>query len=156
VTFKSFPNQKTWIDGSIRAKLKACNTAFNQGKATGNMTEYKQCSYFLHKEIKKAMLQYRDRVESQFNGSNTSRMWQGLQTITDYKKKTSPVAEIIWLPDKFNNFFAHHEDNTVPLTRPATKDCWLSFFMADLSKTFKSLNTRKAASPDSILRRART
>ena len=44
-TIETFPSQKPWIDGSIRAKLKARTTAFNQGKATGNMTEYKQCSY---------------------------------------------------------------------------------------------------------------
>jgi hypothetical protein len=37
-TIKTFPNQKPWIDGSIPAKLKAQTTAFNQGKATGNMT----------------------------------------------------------------------------------------------------------------------
>ena len=41
-TIKTFPNQKPWIDGSIRVKLKARTTAFNQGKVTGNMTEYKQ------------------------------------------------------------------------------------------------------------------
>ena len=63
-------------------------------------------------------------------------MWQGLQSITDYKKKTSPVGEInVLLPDKLNNFFARFEDTreqiysswvllsnrlnlTVPLTRP--------------------------------------
>ena len=39
---KTLPNQKLWIYGSIRAKLKAGTTAFNQGKVTGNMTEYKQ------------------------------------------------------------------------------------------------------------------
>ena len=38
---KTFPNQKLWIDDSIRAKLKARTTAFNQGKVTRNMTEYK-------------------------------------------------------------------------------------------------------------------
>jgi hypothetical protein len=41
VTIKTFPNQKLWIDGSIRAKLKVQTTAFNHGKATGNMTECK-------------------------------------------------------------------------------------------------------------------
>ena len=44
-TIKTFPNQKPCIDGSILTKLKARTTAFNQGKVTGNMTEYKQCSY---------------------------------------------------------------------------------------------------------------
>ena len=103
-------------------KLKARTTAFNHGKVTGNMTEYKQCSYSLRKAIKQTKCQYRDKVESQFNGSDTRRIWQGLQSITDYKKKTIPVADInVLLLDKLNNFFAHFEDNTVPLTRPVTK-----------------------------------
>ena len=46
-TIKTFPNQKPWIDDSIRAKLKAQPTAFNQEWATGNMAEYKPCSYSL-------------------------------------------------------------------------------------------------------------
>ena len=100
------------------------------------MTEYKQCSYFLHKAIKQAKHQYRDKVVA-FNGSNMRRMWQALQTITDYKKKTIPVADIdVLLPDKLNNFFARFEDNRVPLPRPATKCCGLSFSVADVSKTF--------------------
>uniref|UniRef100_A0A673ZB86 Reverse transcriptase domain-containing protein n=1 Tax=Salmo trutta TaxID=8032 RepID=A0A673ZB86_SALTR len=135
---------------SIGAKLKACTTAFNHGKATGNIAKYKQCSYSLHKVIKQAKCQYRDKVESQFNGSNTRLMWQGLQTITDDKKKTSPVADIVLLPDKLNNFFVCFEDNTVPPTHPTTKDCGLSFSVADVSKTFKSVNFRKAAGPDGI------
>ena len=49
------------------------------------MTEYKQCSYSLHKAIKQAKHQYRDKVESQFSGSDTRGMWQGLQSIVDYK-----------------------------------------------------------------------
>ena len=52
VTIKTYPNQKLWIDGSIRAKLKARTTAFNQGKVTGNMVEYKECNYSLRKAIK--------------------------------------------------------------------------------------------------------
>ena len=67
VTVKTFPKQNPWIDGSIRSKLKAQTTAFNHGNATGNMTEYKQCSYSLRKAIKQAKRQYRDKVESQLN-----------------------------------------------------------------------------------------
>uniref|UniRef100_A0A8L0DJB6 Reverse transcriptase domain-containing protein n=1 Tax=Oncorhynchus mykiss TaxID=8022 RepID=A0A8L0DJB6_ONCMY len=154
-TSKTFPNQKPWIDGSIRVKLKARTTAFNQGKVTGNMTEYKQCNYSLRKAIKQAKRQYRDKVESQFNGSDTRGMWQGLQSITDYKKKTGPVTDQdVLLPGRLNNFFARFEDNTVPLTRPATKTCGLSFTAADVRKTFKRVNHRKAAGPDGIPSRA--
>jgi hypothetical protein len=56
-SIKTFPNQKPWIDGSICAKLKVQTTAFNHGKVTGNMAEYKQCSYYLRKAIKQAKQQ---------------------------------------------------------------------------------------------------
>ena len=82
-------------------------------------------------------------------------MWQGLQSITDYKKKTSPVTDQdVLLPDRLNNFFARFEDNTVPLTWPATKTCGHSFTAADMSETFKRVNPRKAAGPDGIPSRA--
>ena len=54
------------------------------------------------------------------------------------------------LPDKLNNFIARFEDNTVPLTRPATKACGLYFTVANMSKTFKRVNHRKVAGPDVI------
>ena len=89
------------------------STAFNHVKVTGNMAEYKQCSYSLFKAIKQAKCQYRDQVESQFNGSDMRRMLQGLQEITDYKKKTSHVTDTdVLLPDKLNTFFACFEDNS--------------------------------------------
>jgi hypothetical protein len=78
-------------------------------------------------------------------------MWQGLQIITDYKRKTSHVANTdVLLPDKLNTCFALFEDNTVPTMRPATKDCGLSFSVANVSKTLKRVNPCKAASPDGI------
>ena len=54
------------------------------------------------------------------------------------------------LPDRLNNFFARFEDYTVPLTGPATKTCGLSFTVANVSKTFKCVNPRRAAGPDGI------
>jgi hypothetical protein len=39
VTIKTYPDQKLWIDGSIRTKLNARTNAFNHGKVTGNMAE---------------------------------------------------------------------------------------------------------------------
>ena len=62
VTIKTYPNQKLWIDGSIHAKLKAESTAFNHGKVTGNMTEYKQSSRSLREAIKQWKRLYRDKV----------------------------------------------------------------------------------------------
>ena len=73
--------------------VKVQTTAFNHGKVTGNMTEYKQCRYSLRKTIKQAKRQYRDKVESQLNDYVMRGMWQDLQSITDYKRKTSSVMD---------------------------------------------------------------
>ena len=40
VTIKTYPNQKPWMDGSIRTKLKVLSTAFIHGKRPGNIAEY--------------------------------------------------------------------------------------------------------------------
>ena len=115
------------------------------------MTKYKYCNYSLRKAIKQAKRQYRDKVESQFTGSDRRCMWQGIQSITDYKKRTSSVTDTdVLLPDKLKNFFARFEDNTGPLTWPANKTCGLSFTAANVNKAFKRVNPRKAAGPDGI------
>ena len=64
VTITTYPNQKPWIDGGIRAKQKVRTSAFIRK----NMAEFKEC-----KAIKQVKCQYRDKVESQFNGSDTRR-----------------------------------------------------------------------------------
>ena len=74
-------------------------------------------------------------------------MWKGLQTVTDYKGKTSHITDT---DVKLNTLFARFEENTMPLTRPAPKDCGLSFSVSDVSKTFKCVNHHKAADPDGI------
>ena len=125
VTIKIYPNQKPWTNGSIHTKLKARTTAFNHGEMTENMAGYKQCSYSRRKAIKLAKRQYRDRVESQFNGSDTRRKWQYLQTITDYKGKTSHVADTeVLLPDKLNTFFTRIEDRTVGSRTVGSTSLW--------------------------------
>jgi hypothetical protein len=69
----------------------------------------------------------------------------------DYKGKTSHDADTdVLLPYRLNTFFARFEDNTLPPTQPAIKDCGLSFSMANVSKTFKRVNPRKATGPDDI------
>ena len=87
VMIRTYPNQKPPIDGKTER-------ADHHGKATGKMDMYKQNSYALRKAIKEAKQQYRDKVESQFNGSDMRRMWQGLQTISDYKGKASHVGTL--------------------------------------------------------------
>ncbi|KAI3376378.1 hypothetical protein L3Q82_016860 [Scortum barcoo] len=109
ITVRTFPNQKPWVNGEVRAKLKARTDAYN----SGDLEEYRKSRYALRRAISSAKRQYRDKVESHYKGSNTRSMWAGLKTLTDYKKKISS-AEVMSasLPDELNTFYARFESTS--------------------------------------------
>ncbi|KAI3363529.1 hypothetical protein L3Q82_012135 [Scortum barcoo] len=80
---------KPWVNGEVRAKLKARTDAYN----SGDLEEYRKSRYEVQVARRaissSAKRQYRDKVESHYKGSNTRSMWAGLKTLTDYKKKIS-------------------------------------------------------------------
>ena len=67
-------------------------------------------------------------------------MWQGLQTITDYKEKHSrELPSDTSLPDKLNHFYARFEaSNTKACMRASAvlDDYVITLSIADVSKTF--------------------
>ena len=79
-------------------------------------------------------------------------MWQGLQTISDYKGKHShELPSDTNLPGELNYIYAHFEaSNTETCMRaPAVlDDCVITLSIADVSKTFKQVNIHKAARPE--------
>ena len=81
-------------------------------------------------------------------------MWQGLQTITDYKGKHSrELPSDTSLPDELNYFYARFKaKNTETCMRePAVpEDCVITLSAADVSKTFKQVNIHKAAEPEGL------
>ncbi|KAI4893672.1 hypothetical protein NFI96_008713 [Prochilodus magdalenae] len=116
-----YPNQKPWLNCEVRAVLNAWTTAFK----SGHTEEYKKASYALRKTIKAAKREYRAKVESQFNTTNTRSLWQGLNTVTDFRRETPSVDNIsAALPDQLNTFCARFKVNhtVLPERAPATAD----------------------------------
>ena len=74
-------------------------------------------------------------------------MWQGLQTITDYKGKHSrEQPSDTSLPDEINHFYASFEaSNTEACMRASAvpDDCVITLSTADVSKTFKQVKIHK-------------
>ncbi|XP_041841970.1 uncharacterized protein LOC121640325 [Melanotaenia boesemani] len=62
---RAFPNQKPWVDKSIRDVLRSRTAAYNSGLATGNMEEYKAASYNVRRAVKEAKQRYGRRLEHQ-------------------------------------------------------------------------------------------
>ena len=91
---------------------------------------------------------------SYYPGSDVRRMWQGLQTITDYKEKHSQeLPSDTSLPDEVNNFYARFEASNTEACMSASAvpdNCVITLSAADVSKTFKQVSIHKAAGPDAL------
>ena len=81
-------------------------------------------------------------------------MWQGLQTITDYKGKHSrELPTDMSLPDELNYFYARFEANNTEtcMRAPAVpEECVITLSAADANKTFKQVIIYKAAGLDGL------
>ncbi|KAI3354475.1 hypothetical protein L3Q82_018983 [Scortum barcoo] len=97
--------------------------------------------------------QRKETVQGQ--SSNTRSMWAGLKTLTDYKKKISS-AEVMSasLPDELNTFYACFESTSpaVEVQKAQEDHCPPVISRADVCRTLKRINTRKAPGPDGIPR----
>ncbi len=79
ITVRTFPNQKPWVDRTIRAAVNKRTAAYNEAFfLSGNMSEYKALCYALRRAVRAAKLRYKEGIESHFQLNDSRRMWQGL------------------------------------------------------------------------------
>ena len=153
MTVCTYPNQKPCITGNIRTELKGRVATFKERDS--NPEAYKKSRYALRRTIKHANRQNRTKIKSYYTVSDARRMWQGLQTITDYKGKHSQeLSSDTSLPDERNYLYVRFEANNTEtyMRAPAVpEDCVITLSAANVSKTFKQVNIHKAAGPDGFL-----
>ena len=99
ITVKTLPNQKPWVNGSERDRLRALSSALS----ALNQENLRKSRYDLRRTIRDAQRDYRVKLESNYHSSDPRSMWCGLQAIRDYKKKNSNVTQpAASLPDELN------------------------------------------------------
>ncbi len=100
--------------------------------------------------------EHKNKVEEHFNNNNPRSMWQGINNITGFKgNKPATVNIAASLPDELNTFYARFEaDNTAHTesaqTAAAEEVSPLTLSVADVTRSFKRVNIRKAVGPDGI------
>lgn len=102
-TVKVYPNQNPLINSKVDTALAARNAAF----ASVNTSDYKHAHCQVSKTIKTVKYKYKDRVEQQFD--NPLSMWQGLNTITDFRGKISRPQSMASLFEDLNVFYARFD-----------------------------------------------
>lgn len=94
-TIITWANQKPWMNKEVQERLRECNTAFN----SGDTMALRSTRANLNRAIKLvAKRTYSQKVQGFFQDpSNTRQLWQGIQTVTDYKATPTPCQDDIWL-----------------------------------------------------------
>ncbi|KAI7812350.1 hypothetical protein IRJ41_000149 [Triplophysa rosa] len=99
-------NQKPLMTGEVYSLLKAQNAAFR----AGDVESLKTARANLACGIREAKRQYSRRIAHRFSDSrDTLSLWQGIQTITDYKTPPHTCDSTISLLNDLNTFFARFE-----------------------------------------------
>ncbi len=112
ITVRTFPNQKPWVDRTIRDAVNKRTAAYNEALLSGNMCEYKAACYALRRAVSPAKHRYKERIESHFQLNDSRCMWQGLRTICAFGNKSSAeVRADPSLADELNTFYGRFESN---------------------------------------------
>uniref|UniRef100_A0A8C1LL36 Reverse transcriptase domain-containing protein n=1 Tax=Cyprinus carpio TaxID=7962 RepID=A0A8C1LL36_CYPCA len=143
-------NQKPWMTGEVYRLLETRNAAFRAGDEGGLRTARANLS----RGIREAKRQYSRRIAHQFSDSRDTRsLWQGIQTITDYKPPQRTCDSNISLLNELNTFFARFEaqnSSTAQKTPPPPSDQVMMLTPDSVRRSFSRINARKAPGPDNI------
>ncbi len=160
ITVRSFPNQKPWVDRSIRDAVNKRTAAYNEALLSGNMREYKASCYALRRAVSAAKHRYKERIESHFQLNDSRRMWQGLRTICAFGNKSSAeVRADPSLAEELNTFYGRFESNggiaalpssTSGSSRQRSENHVITVTEDEVRRALKRVNIRKAAGPDGI------
>ncbi len=160
ITVKTFPNQKPWVDRTIRDAVNKRTAAYNEALLSGNMCEYKAACYALRRAVGAAKHRYKERIESHFQLNDSRRMWQGLRTICAFGNKSSAVVSADpSLAEELNTFYGRFDCNggsaTLPISasassRQRSENHVITVTEDEVRRALKGVNIRKAAGPDGI------
>ncbi len=160
ITVRTFPNQKPWVDRTIRDAVNKRTAAYNEALLSGNMSEYKASCYALRRAVRAAKHRYKEIIESHFQLNDSRRMWQGLRTIRAFGNKSSAeVRADPLLADELNTFYGRFECNggsaTLPFSasgssRQRSDNHVITVSEDEVRRALKRVNVRKAAGPDGI------
>lgn len=159
-TVRIYPNSKPWASRQLKVLLNKKKQAFKQGDSTELMSVHKE----IKREIRRAKLSYKRKLEDMLSNNNMGSAWDSIRSmvgLTDNVKKrvsldgfTSDLVlaqELNKFYSRFDVYFFNNEIMTLRNTSLESKQCFSPFFDEySVVKTFKHCKIRTSAGPDNI------
>ncbi|KAK1786349.1 hypothetical protein P4O66_018038, partial [Electrophorus voltai] len=149
-TITTRPNLKQWMTAEVCMLLRTCDSAFR----TGDREALRKTRAKLSRAIREAKRAHAQRIHGHFKDTgDTRRMWERIRAITNYRKTSPSCDSDAILPDALNDFYARFEaQNNIAAEKSIRlqNDQVLCLTAADVRRTLRGVNPRKAAGPDNI------
>ena len=81
------------------------------------MALFKQAKYTFAKAAKEAKHRFSEKLQQQVSEGNSSSVWKGLKTITNYKPKPPQAPDNLPLANELNEFYCRFESEPLELPR---------------------------------------
>ena len=99
-----YNNDKPWFSAHLR-KLRSEKEV---ARRSGDMALFKQAKYTFAKAAKEAKHRFSEKLQQQVSEGNSSSVWKGLKTITNYKPKPPQAPDNLPLATELNTPLAPH------------------------------------------------
>ena len=104
-TTKKFGNDKPWFSRAIKNKISEKNALYK----SGDRAEFNKAKRAVESAVTEAKREYCHKLEGYLQSSDPRRVWQGLQEITNMKKKQQVADNDNSLLDKLNIFYSRFD-----------------------------------------------
>ena len=151
-TVRIFSNNKPWITKELKQCLNEKKMAFLQG----DRQKVRELEKEFRAKLKKAKLDYKDKVERTFKYGNAREAWKGLNAMMGRKQKQQHVQseDVLKFANDLNAFYARFD------VRDFKPDCDrlcatldpspLTVTEEAVTACFSRVNPRKAPGPDGV------
>ncbi len=160
ITVKSFPNQKPWVDRTIRDAVNKRTAAYNEALLSGNMREYKASCYALRRAVsaRQTSLQRENWVSfsAQWLATHVAGtkdhlcLWKQILRGGENRSVAGRRIKHLLRPLWSNGGIAALPSSTSGSSRQRSENHVITVTEDEVRRALKGVNIRKAAGPDGI------
>lgn len=155
-TVKIFPNSKPWVSKQLKNLLNKKRKAFQEG----NLAELNLLKREIKNEIKKAKMNYKEKLENDLANNRLGSAWNGLKTIVGSETQSNKKVALAGfdsnqLANEFNRFYLRFDcfdfsDEILNLKNKLSCPGHAPFDVLSVAKSFKHSKVGKSPGPDNI------
>ncbi|KAK3528689.1 hypothetical protein QTP70_009067 [Hemibagrus guttatus] len=101
----TYNNDKPWFTAKLRRLRSEKEATFR----SGDRGKYKEAKYRFSEEVRRAKTEHGERMQQQFQATDSASVWKGLKAITNYKPRAPHSLNDLRLANSLNEYYCRFE-----------------------------------------------